>query len=228
MTVLRVPVLTGTHMSGIMLSMKELTEGQAGVLAAVRFRVSRGQLPPSYRDLCAEFGWSSTGTARDHLKALERKGYVRLPRCRGGRVTLCDRPPLTAVAPIIGHVAAGTPVMSEERREEQLPYPVEWSRSGDCFALKVTGESMVNAGILEGDHVIVRPQKTARSGQIVAATIDGETTLKRFVKNGSRILLAAENPRYEAIRVKTESVVIHGIVVGLIRTYQALPTEGTR
>lgn len=208
--------------------MDELTEIQAGVLAAVRYRVSRGQLPPSYRDLCTEFGWSSTGTARDHLKALERKGYVQLPRHRGGRVMLGDTPPFTAVAPIIGHVVAGTPVIAEERREGQLPYPVEWSRSGDCFALKVTGDSMMNAGILEGDHVIVRLQETARSGQIVVATVDGETTLKRFVKNGSRILLAAENPRYEAIDIKTESVVLHGVVVGLIRTYQAPPYGRTR
>lgn len=114
--------------------------------------------------------------------------------------------------------------MAEELREGELAYPVEWSRSGDCFALKVTGDSMVNAGILEGDHVIVRPQETARNGQIVAATFEGETTLKRFVKDKSRILLAAENPHYEAIQVKTESIVIHGVVVGLIRTYQSLPT----
>lgn len=208
--------------------MEKLTEVQADVLTAVRHRVSRGHPPPSYRDLCAEFGWSSTGTVRDHLRALERKGYVQLPRRRGGRVALCNPPPLTAVAPIIGRIAAGAPILAEERWDGQLPYPVEWSRSGDCFALKVTGDSMVNAGILEGDHVLVRPQETARSGQIVAATVDGETTLKRFVKDGSRIRLAAENPRYEPIDVTTESAMIHGIVVGLIRTYQSSPFGGTR
>ena len=205
--------------------MEELTKAQADVLAAVRHRVSRVQTPPSYRDLCAEFGWSSTGTARGHLKALERKGYVQLPRRRGGRVTLCDPPRPAAVAPIIGRIAAGTPIPAEERLEGQLQYPVEWSRSGDCFALQVTGDSMVKAGILEGDHVIVRPQEAARNGQIVAATVDGETTLKRFVKEGARTLLAAENPRYENIEITTESAMIHGVVVGLIRAYEA-PRRG--
>lgn len=214
-----------THLSGIVLCMEELTEAQADVLTAVRHRVSRGQTPPSYRDLCTEFGWSSTGTARDHLKALERKGYVQLPRRRGGRVMLCSPPLSTVFAPIIGRIAAGTPILAEERVEGQIPYPVEWSRSGDCFALQVSGDSMVKAGILEGDHVIVRLQKTARSGQIVAATVDGETTLKRFVKEGSRILLAAENPRYENIEITTESAMIHGVVVGLIRAYEA-PRRG--
>lgn len=200
--------------------MEELTVAQADVLAAVRQCVARGWPAPSYRDLCAEFGWSSTGTARDHLRALERKGYLQLPRRRGGRVTLCDRSAATSVAPIVGHIVAGAPVETEESAEGQLPYPAEWSSAGDCFALEVFGDSMVNAGILEGDHVVVRRQETARNGEIVAATVDGETTLKRFVDDGSGVLLVAENLRYEAIAVKTEAAVIHGVVVGLIRDYR--------
>ena len=201
--------------------MEELTIVQANILSAVRQRVGRGQPPPSYRELCAEFGWRSTGTARDHLKALERKGYVQLPGHRGGRVTLRNESAATGVSPIVGRIVAGVPVGAEAMEEGHITYPIEWSGGASCFALQVYGDSMVNAGILEGDHVVVRPQKTARSGEIVAATVDGETTLKRLVKEGSTVLLVSENPYYEPITVKAESAMIHGIVVGLLRAYHA-------
>lgn len=199
--------------------MDELTIVQAEILSAVRQRVGRGEPPPSYRELCAEFGWRSTGTARDHLKALERKGYVQLPGHRGGRVTLRKGTVATGVAPIIGRIVAGVPVGAEEEEEGYIAYPVEWSGGASCFVLQVYGDSMVNAGILEGDHVVVRPQRTARSGEIVAATVDGETTLKRLVKDGSRGLLVSESPHYEPISLNAESAMIHGVVVGLLRAY---------
>ena len=201
--------------------MDELTIVQAEILSAVRQRVGRGKPPPSYRELCSEFGWRSTGTARDHLKALERKGYVQLPGHRGGRVTLRDGPAATGVSPIVGRIVAGVPVEAEEEVEGHLTYPIEWSGGAPCFALQVYGDSMVNAGVLEGDHVVVRPQKTARSGEIVAATVDGETTLKRLVKEGSRRLLVSENPRYKPISLNSESAMIHGVVVGLLRAYHS-------
>ena len=196
-----------------------MTIVQANVLGAVRLRVSRGEPPPSYRELCAEFGWRSTGTARDHLKALERKGYVELPGRRGGRVTLRNGPAGTGVSPVIGRIVAGVPVGAEEKEEGHITYPIEWSGGAACFALQVYGDSMVNAGILDGDHVVVRPQRTARNGEIVAATVAGETTLKRLVKEGSRGRLVAENPNYEPISLEAESTMIHGVVVGLLRAY---------
>ena len=212
-----------TQLSGIHHEMEKLTEVQARVLDAVQGRVQTGEPPPSYRDLCAEFGWSSTGTARDHLKALEHKGYVDLPRSRGGRVRLRHSLPRTARAPIVGRITAGRPVLAEEYDDGLLPFPAEWCGSGGCFALRVAGDSMEGAGILEGDHVIVRQQRTADSGEIVAATLNGETTLKRLVVEGNRTFLVAENARYQPIEVTTDSAMIHGVVIGLLRAY---PTSG--
>jgi repressor LexA len=185
-----------------------------------RTRAEHGRLPPSYRELCAEFGWSSTGTVRDHLKALARKGYVELPKRKGGRVRLREQGVAISTVPILGSVVAGVPVMAEEDIRGTLGIPADWTRGGDHFALKVKGDSMQEVGILEGDCVIVRRQQTAVSGDIVAATLDGETTLKRFMKRGSTTFLVPENPNYKPIEVKKESAVIHGIVVGLFRNYR--------
>jgi repressor LexA len=120
----------------------------------------------------------------------------------------------------MGTVAAGVPVMAEENVRGILGIPADWTRGGDHFALEVKGDSMRDVGILEGDCVIVRRQQSATSGEIVAATIDGETTLKRFMKRGSATFLIPENPHYKPIEVKKESAVIHGIVVGLFRNYR--------
>ena len=200
--------------------MQSLTKTQARILDVVLNRVDAGELPPSYRDLCSEFGWSSTGTARDHLRALERKGYLQLPGGRGGRIKLRIGSPAVARAPIVGQIVAGTPVSVDAYRDELLPFPIEWSARGRCFALRVNGDSMVDAGIFDGDYVIVRQQESAHSGEIVAATVDGETTLKRYRKKGRRVLLLAENSNYKAIEVVTESAMIHGVVVGLLRGYR--------
>ncbi|MDE0031556.1 MAG: transcriptional repressor LexA [Deltaproteobacteria bacterium] len=200
--------------------MEELTGIQVRVLDALRGRADTGQALPSYRALCAEFGWSSTGTARDHLRALERKGYVDLPGSRGRRVRLRRRFPGIARAPIVGRIAAGKPVLADQYHDDLLPFPAEWRGSGDCFALRVAGDSMEGAGILEGDHVIIRQQEIADNGDIVAATLGGETTLKRLVKDGDRTFLVAENPRYAPIEVTTDSAVVHGVVVGLLRSYR--------
>ena len=213
--------MTTIQMSGTLNEVNGLTEIQARVLDSVRRCVETGEPPPSYRDICSEFGWSSTGTARDHLQALERKGYVDLPRRRGGRVRLRRGLAATASAPIVGRITAGLPVLVDEYRHGSLPFPTEWSGSGNCFALRVAGDSMQDAGILEGDHVIVRQQEVADSGQIVAATVDGETTLKRVLREKHRVFLVAENPRYRPIEVTTDSATIHGVVVGLLRGYPA-------
>lgn len=199
--------------------MERLTDIQARLLAALRRRVEEGEPAPSYRELCSEFGWSSTGTARDHLRALARKGYVDLPGNRGGRVRLRNVVRVRSI-PVIGRITAGVPTLAEESIEGRLPIPAEWTRrSGEFFALRVTGDSMKDAGILEGDHVVVRKGAIATSGEIVAATIDGETTLKRLVMRGKRTFLLPENAAYKSIEVKSESAVVHGSVVGLLRAY---------
>ena len=111
------------------------------------------------------------------------------------------------------------PLVTDENIDGLLPVPADWTRNGDFFALRVTGDSMKGAGVLEGDHVIVHRQAVAASGEIVVATIDGETTLKRLVIRSGKVILMPENSAYEPIEVKTESALIHGVVVGLLRAY---------
>jgi len=199
---------------------EKLTAIQARVLQAVRRRVDHGEPVPTYRELCSEFGWGSTGTARDHLCALERKGYVELA---GGhrQLRLREEHPPVARVPLVGRVVAGVPVTAEENVEHRVPVPAEWTGRGTCFALRVAGDSMRDAGILDGDQVVVRQQSTAHDGDIVVATLDGETTLKRLRVRGQRRTLVAENPRFRPIDIRTESAIVQGVVVGLLRAYDA-------
>ncbi len=198
---------------------------QEEVLSAIRRRTSNGDPAPSYRELCDEFGWKSTGTVRDHLRALARKGHLELSGT-GHRCVriIADRVGVARV-PIIGRVSAGNPVVAEENVEGRVPVPADWASDGVYFALCVVGDSMVNAGILEGDHVIVRQQSAADDGEIVVATIDGETTVKRFARRGTSIFLRPENDRYQPILVESESAVVQGIVVGLMRAYRGSRTR---
>jgi repressor LexA len=169
---------------------QKLTAIQAKVLEAVRRRAESGESVPTYRELCAEFGWASTGTARDHLHALARKGYVK--RAGGHRQLRLreERAPVTRV-PLVGRVVGRVPVTSEENIEHHIPVPAEWTGRGTHFALRVAGDSMRDAGILDGDQIVVRKQSTAEDGAIVVATIDGETTLKRLQVRGAVVRSAS-------------------------------------
>ena len=216
---------------------RPLTNIQAQVLAAIRARVDRGEGMPTYRDLRAEFGWSSTGTVRGHLKALASKGFVDLAGRRGHRqLRLRDEPSPAVRVPLVGRVAAGIPILAEENVEGRIPVPSEWIKGGTYFALRVSGDSMIGAGIFDGDQVVVREQQVASDGDIVVATLDAETTLKRLRRDGRRVMLVAENPRFEPIEVQTESALVQGVVVGLLRAYgptrmaraRQRPIRGTR
>lgn len=210
------------------LAMESLTQVQADVLGAIRRRLDHGEPPPTYRDLCAEFGWGSTGTVRDHLRALVRKGYLKLSGGRAHRqIRLLDESPAASRVPLVGRVVAGVPMAAEENVESRIPVPEEWIGRGAHFALRVHGDSMMNAGILDGDCVVVRQQSTAEDGDIVVATLDGETTLKRLRIRGRRVSLAAENPRYRPIEVQSESAVVQGVVVGLMRGYLGQGRRGS-
>jgi repressor LexA len=196
--------------------MDELTPIQREVLESLRRHADLGDAPPTYRDLCQEFGWSSTGTARDHLRALARKGCLELSGGRARLLRLSNVAPVVRV-PLLGHIVAGLPVPAEELVEGQVPVPAEWVGSGSAFALRVHGQSMVGAGIQDGDVVVVRKQSTAKDGDVVAATVDGETTLKRLYRRSGRVRLVAENPSYPDLEVRSEDLVVHGIAVGLLR-----------
>jgi repressor LexA len=214
--------LITTHLCGIHVPVAHLTEKQTSLLDYLRQRADQGE-PPTYRELCVHFGWASTATARDHLRALSRKGHLELAGRKARRIRLVANGAPVARIPLIGEVVAGIPIAAEESVDGQLPIPAEWARRGSHFALRVHGDSMKDAGILPGDQVVVRAQSRAEDDDIVVATVDGETTLKRLSKRGRRTLLMAENSAYRAIAVKPDATVIHGVVVGLLRSYTASP-----
>jgi repressor LexA len=199
--------------------MKALTSIQEKVLEALRRRADQGEPAPTYRELCAEFNWSSTGTARDHLRALVRKGYLELTG-RHRELRLREERPSVSRVPLVGRVVAGVPVISDQNIEERIPVPASWTKSGTFFAVRVSGESMRDAGIFEGDHVVARQRSVAADGDVVIATLEGgETTIKRLRIRGNRMTLVAENPQYRSIEVRGEEAIIQGVVVGLMRAY---------
>jgi repressor LexA len=203
-----------------------LTRKQSKILAAIERRLDAGESAPSYRELRDEFGWSSTGTVRDHLQALARKGYIELSGPSHRCLKLRTERPRSSRVPVVGRVAAGVPILAEENIEGHLPVPEEWIDRGTSFALRVNGESMIDAGIRQGDYVVVRARAIADNGDIVVAEISGETTLKRLWRSGRRVVLKPENASYKPIEVRTESSAIRGVVVGLIRDYGRIKRFG--
>ena len=176
---------------------------------------------PSILEIGAKFKIVSTNGVSDHLKALEKKGYIRRVGKRAIEVlSALGKPMLAAVReiPILGRVPAGKPFLSEENVEGFLTITNDMG-SGKLFALQVKGDSMIDAGILEGDRVIVKQQGTAENGEIVCALIEGEATLKRFYKRGGVITLKAENEKYAPITVSQGEFRVVGKVVGLMRKF---------
>jgi repressor LexA len=176
---------------------------------------------PSIPEIGSQFKIASTNGVSDHLKALERKGYIRRVGKRAIEVlTALGQPVLASVReiPILGKVPAGKPFLSEENIEGLLTMPSDMG-SGKLFALQVKGDSMIGAGILDGDRVIVKQQGTAENGDIVCALINGEATLKRFYKKAGVITLKAENNEYPPITISEGEFRIAGRVVGLMRKF---------
>ena len=176
---------------------------------------------PSILEIGAKFKIVSTNGVSDHLKALEKKGYIRRVGKRAIEVlSMLGKPMLAAVReiPILGRVPAGKPFLSEENAEGLLTITNDMG-SGKLFALQVKGDSMIDAGILEGDRVIVKQQGTAENGEIVCALIEGEATLKRFYRKNGVVTLKAENQKYPLITVSQGEFRILGKVVGLMRKF---------
>ena len=176
---------------------------------------------PSIHEIGRRFKIASTNGVSDHLKALEKKGYLRRVGKRAIELlTSLGRPLMaeTKEVPILGRVPAGGPLMVEENIEGSLTIASDIAR-GKVFALKVKGDSMVEAGIMDGDYVIVRCQETADDGEIVCAMIDGEATIKRFQKKGRSVTLKPENRNYAPIAVSQGELRIVGKIVGLMRKF---------
>lgn len=176
---------------------------------------------PSIPEIGARFKIASTNGVADHLKALEKKGYIRRVGKRAieivnalGKTALMA----TREVPVLGRVPAGKPFLSEENIEGLLTIPGDMG-SGKLFALQVKGDSMTGAGILDGDRVIVKQQGSAENGEIICALIEGEATLKRFYKKGGVVTLKAENIKYSPITVSEGEFRVVGRIVGLIRKF---------
>src|SRR5579884_28186 len=185
-------------------SMEETTERQRRILEVIRqFTAERGY-PPSVREIGERVGLSSSSTIHAHLKTLERRGFITRdptkPRALRSEVQPSGSPvPETVVMPVIGKVAAGVPITAQENIEDEFVLPASFARGSENFMLRVQGDSMVEAGILDGDLIVVRPQRTANNGEIVVAMVDGEATVKRFYREEGRIRLQPENAAMEPI-----------------------------
>ena len=198
-----------------------LTDRQKAIYDFLLKSIREQGFAPSIPEIGRQFKIASTNGVSDHLKALEKKGYIRRVGKRAievvnvlGKAVLN----VTREVPILGRVPAGKPFLSEENTEGFLSIPSDLG-SGKQFALQVQGDSMIGAGILDGDRVIVKQQTTAENGEIVCALIDGEVTLKRFYKKDGVVTLKAENEQYAPIVVAEGEFRIAGKIVGLLRKF---------
>ncbi len=197
--------------------MEKLTARQSEVLQLIKNYIEDTGYPPTRADIARELGFRSPNAAEEHLKALARKGAIEIIAGASRGIRL----PETAGIPIVGRVAAGNPILAEQNIEDYCAMPPSlFSPAADYF-LRVRGDSMINAGILEDDLLAVHRCNTAHNGQIVVARIDDEVTVKRLQrkKNQYQILLLAENPDYAPIEVdlRHQDFAIEGLSVGVLR-----------
>ena len=208
-----------------------LTERQRTILNVIRASVAGRGYPPSIREIGDAVGLTSTSSVAHQLRTLERKGYLRRDPNRPRAVDVrgaddAAAPPVTEVAgsdalpeptfvPVLGRIAAGGPILAEEAVEDVFPLPRELVGEGTLFLLKVIGDSMVEAAICDGDWVVVRQQNVADNGDIVAAMIDGEATVKTFKRAGGQVWLMPHNPAFDPIPGNDATVL--GKVVTVIR-----------
>ena len=198
-----------------------LTDRQKAIYDFLLKTIRERGFAPSIFEIGRQFKIASTNGVSDHLKALEKKGYIRRVGKRAIEVAnALGKSALMATreVPVVARVPAGKPFFSEENIEEMITIPSDMG-SGRRFALRVKGDSMIGAGILDGDRVIVKQQGTAENGDIVCAMIDGEATLKRFFKDDGVITLKAENDKYAPITVSAGEFRIVGKIVGLLRKF---------
>jgi repressor LexA len=201
--------------------MHKLTDKQRRVLELIADAIERDGYPPTYQQLCDILGFSSKNGVKKHIDALVAKGYLEKDSsARALRIIAPEFKPRSVdefSVPVIGHVAAGFPFLADENVERYVPVPRHLIKSeGRYYALRVRGDSMINAGIFDGDLVIVKAVSVANHNDIVVALISDEVTVKRFIVDGTIKYLKAENPAYHDIYPQ-ESWSIQGKVVGLIR-----------
>ena len=203
-----------------------LTSRQQQILDFIDGQISDRGYPPSVREIGDAVGLTSPSTVHSHLATLQDRGFIRRDPSKPRAIEVRLDPTSGAAVergavrhvPLVGDVAAGTDVIAAENVEESLPLPAEFTGDGELFMLRVRGDSMVNAGILDGDHVVARVQQTADAGDLVVAGIaDEEATVKHFQRDGSTIVLVPSNPDHSEIRCAADEVTIYGRVVTVLR-----------
>lgn len=205
-----------------------LTQRQREILDYLRKMLRERAYPPTVREIGLAIGLSSSSTVQNHLNTLERKGYIKRDAAKSRAIEIIERDgerrmPFNhrvVMMPIVGNVAAGSPVLAEQNIDDRLE--ISGALFGeDSYLLRVRGDSMINAGIMNGDLVAVKPSREARDGQVVVARIENsqtgesEATVKRFFREGQAFRLEAENPEYGPIRAS--DLTIEGLVVGVLR-----------
>jgi repressor LexA len=195
----------------------DLTHRQQQVLDFIREAMRRDGYPPTVREICTQLHLSSPSTVHAHLANLERLGYLHRDPSKPRALELSDALRPLRPLPLVGRVAAGMPVLADQNVEEYLDVPSVLRRGDDDFVLRIAGDSMSEAGILDGDFIVVHQQGSAENGEIVVALVEDEATTKRFFNEGDHIRLQPENELYEPIVVATDAVTVVGRVVGVLR-----------
>jgi repressor LexA len=203
-----------------------LTERQRGILNFIESETAQRGYPPSVREIGEAVGLTSTSTVHAHLASLQRLGYLRRDptkpraievRYDPGSGAAGERRPARHV-PLVGDVAAGTDVLAQENVEELLPLPADFTGEGPVFMVRVRGDSMIDAGILDGDYVVVRQETDVRKGDVVVAGIPGEEgTVKTFSRKGNKVVLLPANARLAPMEFDPAEVTIYGKVVTVVR-----------
>ena len=201
--------------------MKDLTARQKEVLTFISEYTKENVCPPTVREIGSHFG-ISLRAVQDHIAALQKKGFLSQSQKKSRSIRVLSdvkkNEPFVAKVPVLGTIAAGKPLLSEENLNGHLNLAEPFVRPGKTyFALKVRGQSMINAGILEGDIAVVEQASVAEDGQIVVAVLDDAITLKRFYKESQRVRLQPENPDFQAIYCQDVKIV--GVLSSIIRAY---------
>lgn len=198
----------------------KLSAKQEQILDFLKDCILRKGYPPAVREICEAVDLKSTSSVHSHLETLEKKGYIRRDPTKPRAIEICDdsfqmvRTEMVSI-PVVGNVAAGTPILADQNIESYFPIPAEYIPNGESFALHVRGDSMINAGIFDGDQIFVHACSTASNGDIVVALINDSATVKTFYKENGHIRLQPENDAMDPIIV--DDCVILGKVFGVFR-----------
>ncbi len=200
----------------------DLSKKQIEILNFIGEAVSKKGYPPAVREICEAVGLKSTSTVHGHLTKIEQKGYIRRDPTKPRAIEIIDTSEVlpsfdmnTTYVPVVGQVTAGQPILAVENIEENFPVPSEFMADGNYFMLKISGDSMIEAGILDKDFVLVKQQKDAHNGDTVVALIEDSATVKTFYKESNRIRLQPENSTMDPMYFNT--VEILGLVKGVFR-----------